>query len=106
MVAEEGPYLAALHTELTPELVHEGLAREFVRHVQELRKQAEFDIAERIHLHYQASPKLAEAINAHRETIMAEILAVTLRESAEPLEGVRQETEFDGEQVDFTIARR
>ncbi len=37
-VAEEGGYLAALVTELTPELVDEGLAREFVRRVQDLRK--------------------------------------------------------------------
>src|SRR5690606_34249601 len=43
-VASEGAYLAALSTELTPELVHEGLAREFVRRVQDLRKQADFDI--------------------------------------------------------------
>ena len=38
-VAEEGAYVAALVTELTPELVQEGLAREFVRRVQDLRKE-------------------------------------------------------------------
>ena len=37
-VASDGAYLAALTTELTPELVREGLAREFVRRVQDLRK--------------------------------------------------------------------
>ena len=40
-VAEDGPYVAALVTELTPELVQEGLAREFVRRVQDLRKSAD-----------------------------------------------------------------
>jgi isoleucyl-tRNA synthetase len=48
-VASEGAYLAALKTDLTPELVREGLAREFVRRVQDLRKQADFDIADRIY---------------------------------------------------------
>ena len=47
-VAEEGPYVAALVTELTPELVQEGLAREFVRRVQDLRKSADLDVADRI----------------------------------------------------------
>ncbi len=49
-VATEGAYLAALVTELTPDLEKEGLAREFVRRVQDLRKTAEFDIADRIRL--------------------------------------------------------
>ncbi len=40
-IAEEGAYVAALVTELTPELAQEGLAREFVRRVQDLRKAAE-----------------------------------------------------------------
>jgi isoleucyl-tRNA synthetase len=45
-VAEEGPYVAALVTELTPELVSEGLAREFVRRVQDLSKNADLDVAD------------------------------------------------------------
>ena len=49
-VAEEGAYVAALVTELTPELVQEGLAREFVRRVQDLRKSTELDVADRINL--------------------------------------------------------
>ena len=47
-MASEGAYLAALVTDLTPELEQEGLAREFVRRVQDLRKQADLDIADRI----------------------------------------------------------
>ncbi|MCX6068930.1 MAG: DUF5915 domain-containing protein, partial [Chloroflexi bacterium] len=47
-VAEEGSYVAALVTELTPELVNEGLAREFVRRVQDFRKESGLDVADRI----------------------------------------------------------
>jgi isoleucyl-tRNA synthetase len=78
VVASEGAYLAALQTDLTPELVLEGLAREFVRHVQEQRKQAGLDIADRIHLKVDASLELARAIAAHRQYIMDEILALSL----------------------------
>jgi isoleucyl-tRNA synthetase len=49
-VASEGAYLAALETTLTDELIDEGFVREFVRRVQEARKQADFDIADRIKL--------------------------------------------------------
>ncbi|HAY85115.1 MAG TPA: isoleucine--tRNA ligase, partial [Chloroflexi bacterium] len=54
-VAEDGAYVAALVTDLTPELVAEGLAREFVRHIQDLRKSAEMDVADRIELFVEAS---------------------------------------------------
>ena len=82
-VAQEGAYLAALSTELTPELDQEGLAREFVRRVQDFRKQVDLDIADRIRLYYQASEKLPTIVQEHREYIMRETLAVEmLAESA------------------------
>ncbi len=105
VVASEGPYLAALLTELTPELIHEGLAREFVRRVQDLRKQANFDISDRIHLYLNASPGLAQAIDIHRSYIMAETLALSLMEGDGPPDGVYQEIDLDGERVDLTIVK-
>jgi isoleucyl-tRNA synthetase len=51
------------------------LAREVVRRVQALRKDADFDIADHIVLRYQASDKLAAAIAAHATYIGAETLA-------------------------------
>ena len=47
-VAEDGGYLVAVTTDLTPELEQEGLARELVRRIQQLRKDAELDISDRI----------------------------------------------------------
>ncbi len=107
-VAADGAYQCALRIELTPELKAEGLAREFVRHVQDLRKQAGFAIADRIRLHVQATPRLAEAIQAHREYIMGETLAVALEnydlfrdsQAAKSLE-----TAFDGEKVTIGIIK-
>jgi isoleucyl-tRNA synthetase len=107
VVATEGAYLAALQTELTPALIQEGLAREFVRRIQDLRKQAEFDIADRIHLYIQASPGLAAAIESQQEYIMSETLTVELVFGTLPVSpGTTTQAEFDGENVTFTITRK
>jgi isoleucyl-tRNA synthetase len=104
-VAAEGTYLCALRTELTPELEAEGLAREFVRRVQELRKQAEFDIADRIRLNVQATPRLMQAIAAHREYILGETLAVELAETQPSPGAASAEAEFEGEKVTVGIVK-
>ena len=96
-IASEGAYLAALKTELTPELQREGLSREFVRRVQELRKQSGLDIADRIRVYLQATPDLFSAIQDHREYVMGEVLAVELAEAAPPEGTFQAEAWFDGQ---------
>jgi isoleucyl-tRNA synthetase len=104
-VASEGPYLCALKTELTPELELEGLAREFVRRVQDMRKTAGLEIADRICLWAGASPRLAQAITAHLDYLKGETLAVKFEPTAPP-EGVPSATaEFDGERVEFGVEK-
>ena len=98
-VASEGAYLAALVTDLSPELVREGLAREFVRRVQDLRKQADLDISDRIRLYYQATPGLEQAVADFKDYIMSETLTVEMRAGTEPQGGVSASDSFDGEQV-------
>ncbi|MGD8752555.1 MAG: isoleucine--tRNA ligase [Anaerolineales bacterium] len=79
------PYLAALSTRLTPELEQEGLVGEFIEQVKRFRKQADLEVTDRIQVHYLASPQLAAAIEAHRQSIIAQTLAVELK-AAEPVE--------------------
>jgi len=98
-VASEGAILAALVTDLTPELVHEGLAREFVRRVQDLRKQADLDISDRIRLFYSATPGLSEAVHAFTEYIVGETLCVELVEIEPNTELVSAKAIFDNEEV-------
>ena len=104
-VAAEGAYLAALVTDLTPELIREGLAREFVRRVQDLRKSAEYDIADRIDVFYRASDLLKEAIVANREFIMGEVLARELSFADAPVGSPKVEDAFDGEKLLVGIKR-
>jgi isoleucyl-tRNA synthetase len=102
-VASEGPYLAALKVDLTPELIREGLAREFIRRVQDLRKQAGLEISDRIRLYASASPVLAEAIQEHRVFIQGETLATELYAAEPPLQATKITAEFEGEKVDIGI---
>ncbi len=104
-VASEGAYLAALDTELTPDLVLEGLAREFVRRVQDLRKSAGLDIADRIELYYNATDDLRRAVEAFRDYIMGETLAVKLTHGPIPEELPKAQDEFDGQKVVVALSK-
>jgi isoleucyl-tRNA synthetase len=105
-VAEEGAYVAALITELTPELVQEGLAREFVRRVQDLRKTSDLDVADRIELFVEASPGLRSAVEAHKDYITTETLTSTLTFGAPPEGASVVEDGFDGEKVTVGLVKR
>ena len=104
-VAEEGSYVAALVTELTPELVNEGLAREFVRRVQDFRKESGLDVADRIRLYLEASPKLKEAIMAHQVYITGETLTVDLSFAAAPKKANQITDTFEGETVTIGLMK-
>jgi len=105
-VMAEGGYVAALVTELTPELEREGLAREFVRRVQDLRKSAGFEVADRIVTYYSASPKLAEAVAAHAGYILGETLSVELVADPAPEGAVAGADEFDGEKLALGLTKK
>ena len=105
VVAAEGAYLAALQTDLTPELVREGLAREFVRRVQDLRKQADFDISDRIHMQVSASPDLEQSIREHQDYIMGETLTLELQFNEPVGEEAIGEFDFDAERVKVGLVK-
>jgi isoleucyl-tRNA synthetase len=56
---QEGPYVVAVETLLTPELAEEGLAREVVHRIQGMRRSADFDVIDRIVTYYQGPPEFA-----------------------------------------------
>ena len=78
VVASDGPVVVGLETALTPELVAEGLAREFVSHVQAMRKEADYEVTQRIRVTVEADDELKAAIEAHRDYVTAETLSVAL----------------------------
>lgn len=102
-VMEEGGYLVAVSTTLTPELIQEGLAREVIRHVQEMRKSAGFEISDRIVVNYQAGPTVSAAISKHAAVIQQETLANRLVNA--PGEGAGESEEMEGEKVTLWVRR-
>ncbi len=99
VVASEGGNIAALVVTLTPELKREGLAREFVRRVQDLRKTAELEISDRIEVVYEADEELAQAIEENQDYIKNETLAVELSRGVVPQNWPQAADTFDGVQV-------
>jgi isoleucyl-tRNA synthetase len=74
--------LVVLDTSLTPELLREGLARDFVRAVQDSRKSAGFRVEDRIAIEATGDPEAIEAIETFRESVMGETLALALATTA------------------------
>ncbi len=104
-IAEENGYLAALDTRLTEELILEGLAREVVRRVQTLRKEADFNIDDKIVVRYVASERLTKAIDSFAEYIRTETLSDKL-EAEKPSDGFfHKEDTFEGETLSLGVKR-
>jgi len=107
-VATDKGITVAIDTVLTDELRMMGLAREFVRRVQDVRKQADFNISDRISVLYQASPNLKAAVEAQSEYIQNEVLAVELGEgdvtSAEYF--TEEALAFEDEEVRIGVTRK
>jgi isoleucyl-tRNA synthetase len=104
-VAIEDQTFVGLSTELTPALVREGLARDFVRQVQSLRKERELDISDRIHLRYLAGEKFQQAVAEWTEYIQAETLALALAVDAGLSDGQAKPIQIAGEKVWLDLER-
>ncbi|MBN1480088.1 isoleucine--tRNA ligase [candidate division KSB1 bacterium] len=79
-IAIEGDLTIALNTNITDELLYEGLAREFVNRVQNMRKEAGFEVTDRINMFVETSDKMAEAIKRQSGYIKNETLCLDIKE--------------------------
>ena len=83
-VAREGETVA-LDLTLTGELVRAGLAREFIRLVQQARKASGFEVTDRIELAWSADGELSAALREHARLVADEVLAVAVHDTLDPL---------------------
>lgn len=104
-VASDGAYLAALVTDLSQELIDEGLAREFVRRVQALRKDAKLEISDRIRLYFSASAGLTAAVIEFEDYIKAETLCVEMLQKVAPKHWPTAKDEFDQETLKISLQK-
>ena len=73
--SNNGTTFVILNTELTDELITEGIARELIRTIQNLRKEADLVITDHIKVYYSGNEKIDRAIEIHNEFIKGETLA-------------------------------
>jgi isoleucyl-tRNA synthetase len=86
LVASENGVTVALDTQLDDQLIKEGIAREFVNRIQNLRKDSDFEVTDRIEIQFSASEKTSEAILFMKNYISNETLAESI-ESVDIIEG-------------------
>jgi isoleucyl-tRNA synthetase len=104
--AEDRDTQVAIDTRITEELKLEGLAREIVRQVQELRKSAGLQMEDRIVLSLQADAAvLKKAIEEHQEYICRETLAVKLTAESLGKEAHRAEVKIEGQLLVIELKR-
>ena len=77
-VATDSNNFIIINTELTNDLIMEGIARELVSKVQNMRKAKDFDIADRITLYYNGDDEVTEAVSKFEEFIKNETLSVDI----------------------------
>ncbi len=104
-VESEAGLSVAVDTELSEELQKEGLAREFVNRVQNMRKEANFDVTDRIATGVQANEKLAAAISYMAEYIQQETLSESLEQEELKVSDYVKTWEIGDEECIISIRR-
>jgi isoleucyl-tRNA synthetase len=105
-VAGEGGVTVAVETHLTFGLIQEGLAREAVRRVQELRKSAGLEMDDRIHLYYTATPELAAALQTHAGYLKVETLAADITVGPAPAGAATASDTFEGQTWEVALVKQ
>ena len=104
VVESDSELTVALDMELTEELLTEGFAREFVNRVQNARKDAGFEVTDRIRIHFTAGERLAKALRAMAQYVCHETLSEELSEGR--LDGAEAaEWDINGEPCAASIVR-
>ncbi len=101
--ASDNGVTVALNTTLTEALIMEGIERELVSKVQGLRKEADFQITDRIAIYYIAEGKAKEALQM--ATFKEDVLAVSVNEGAFEAANITKEVDINGEKVTLALVR-
>ena len=103
----EGGYYVAIDTRMTPELKEEGLARELVHNIQNMRRTADFDISDRIVVWYQSDATIQEVLisEAMGEYIRTETLAVRMEEGTPDADAHVETLKIEGMELTIGVKR-
>jgi isoleucyl-tRNA synthetase len=105
-VANDARYWVAISTELPPELIAEGVSRELVRHLQNMRRNAKFDITDHIITYYQTKdPIIEQVINTFADYIKQETLSQELIDSLPPDKTYGEKHRISNSEVSLAIKK-
>ena len=103
---QEGPYVVAVETVLTPELTEEGLAREVVHCIQGMRRSANFDVIDRIVTYYQGPPEFAGVMQGRFSSyIRDETLSTELVDGPPAVETTTEIIKVEGMEISLGVQR-
>ena len=103
LVANNGILTIALDIELTDELIEEGIARELINRIQNLRKSSGLEITDRISIVLEDRPEIHNAVLHCGDYISSQVLATSLNLQPSVVNG--QAVEMDGYNVNINIQK-
>lgn len=101
LVSNEGNLTVALEVKLTDELLNEGVARELINRIQNVRKESGLEITDRIRISVSPRDGICQAVNEYCEYIKTQVLA----DSIDVVDNDGQEFEFDTIKVNIKIEK-
>jgi isoleucyl-tRNA synthetase len=105
LAADEAGYAVGLDAKITPELADEGLARELVHRIQNMRKAAGYEIADRIALYFSDAQRLRAVFATYGDYVREETLAHVITEGEAPDGAYKEEQTVEGQKVTFAVRR-
>ena len=92
-----------LDTNLTPELLEEGFVREIISKIQTMRKEAGFEVMDKITVYSDGNDKIAELISKNEDTVKNDVLATEIVTGK--IDGYSKEWNINGENVTFGVKK-
>ena len=105
IVESENGLTVAVDTQLTKELIFEGLAREFVNRIQNMRKDAGFQVTDKINIEFSGNKEFMDAINSFKKYISVETLAEKIINNEKPNGEYLQDWKIGGSDVKIKIEK-
>lgn len=99
----DGDITVVLDTNLTPELVEEGFMREIISKIQTMRKEAGFEVMDKITVYSDGNDKIAELISKNEDMVKNDVLATEIVTGK--IEGYSKEWNINGENVTFGVKK-
>jgi isoleucyl-tRNA synthetase len=92
-----------LDTNLTEELIEEGFVREIISKIQTMRKEADFEVTDKIVIYVSGNEKVSDIVKANADSIMSDVMALDIKVGE--LAGYSKEWNINGETVNIGVEK-